>query len=136
MSALVTASLCEEALLAAAPKDNCRINGEITGQFARNDRCRGSITGCELRRRFKLLLVQKRQRLESFLLHHASSLLSFVNISPSVPLFRSIVSQTTVVILPHVLRFSFPSTFSHFESLPLFFLRSRTFAKIEQNGTR
>lgn len=100
-------------------RDNCRINGEITGQFARNDRCRGSITGCELRRRLKLLLVQKRQRLRSFLHHHTFALLPFVDISLSVrPAFSHSVTHSSNFRchsskIPRVLRlaFFFPSYF-------------------------
>lgn len=106
MSALVTVPPCEEPLLAAAAaeRDNCRINenGEITGQFARNDRCRGSITGCELRRRLKLLLVQKRQRLGSFLHRCASPFSPSRRHRSCPPCFpaASPISLTSVAILP------------------------------------
>lgn len=122
MLALVIASLCEEALFAALPRDNCRINGEITGQFARNDRCRGSITGCELRRRLKLLLVQKCQRLGSFLLHHAFSRLPFVDIGLSVPLFRSIAHLSNHRYRSSA-RFTFSCVLTFFFSLHIFAFR-------------
>lgn len=115
-------------LFDAAPGDNYRINGEIAGQFARNDRCRGSITGCELRRRLKLLLVRKRQRLGSFLLHHVFSLLPFISFAR-----LAFPSLTSVVIPPN--RNSRAFIFSlhfFFSSAAFFFLHVENRAK--QNG--
>lgn len=124
---------CEETLFDAAPRDNCRINGEIAGQFARNDRCRGSITGCELRRRLKLLLVRKRQRLGSFLPHALPPLLPFVDVALFRPAFpQRHPPSTSAIVLPNrnPRVFIFPP-FSHFECCLFFALERRKLSRTE-----